>query len=100
MSMVIQQNLSPYYKNTENVKSYGSSGANKKDTTNGAAKETTSQYSGDAVVEFSGDGMAALEKSKDGAVKEKSMRVSFGNGGVHSDYCRNDKGKCKPCFAG
>lgn len=70
--MVIQQNYSPYYKDTGNVKSYGSSGANKGNTTNGAAKETTSQYSGDAVVEFSGDGMAALEKSKDGAVKEKS----------------------------
>ncbi len=100
MSMNVNQDYSQFYAGTEQIKSYGSNPAAKKDTlvkyrfnttdehgnkvmdkmsreeTIQAMKDIRSQYGNDAIVEFSGDGMAALvesRKSGNGADLDKIM---------------------------
>lgn len=88
MSMNVNQDYSQFYAGTEQLKSYGSNPAAKKDTlvkyrfnttdehgnkvmdkmsreeTIQAMKDIRSQYGNDVIVEFSGDGMAALVESR------------------------------------
>lgn len=88
MSINVNQDYSQFYVGTEQLKSYGSNSAAKKDTlvkyrfnttdehgnkimdkmsreeTLQAMRDIRSQYGDDAIVEFSGDGMAALVESK------------------------------------
>ena len=90
MSINVNQDYSQFFVGTEQIKSYGSNSAAKKDTlvkyrfnttdehgnkvmdkmsreeTIQAMKDIRSQYGNDAIVEFSGDGMAALVESKKG----------------------------------
>ncbi len=90
MSMNISLNYSQFYKGTEQIKSYGSATALKKDTlvryefnttdkdgnrimdkmskeeTMQVMNEITAQYGDNVIVEFSGDGLAALAESKKG----------------------------------
>lgn len=100
MSMNVNQDYSQFYVGTEQLKSYGSNSAVKKDVlvkyqfnttdehgnkvmdkmsreeTLQAMKDIRSQYGNDAIVEFSGDGMAALVESKksgNGADLDKIM---------------------------
>lgn len=100
MSMNVNQDYSQFYVGTEQLKSYGSNPAAKKDAlvkyrfnttdehgnrvmdrmsreeTLQAMKDIRSQYGNDAIVEFSGDGMAALVESKksgNGADLDKIM---------------------------
>lgn len=100
MSMNVNQDYSQFYVGTEQLKSYGSNSAAKKDAlvkyqfnatdehgnkvmdkmsreeTVQAMKDIRSQYGNDAIVEFSGDGMAALVESKksgNGADLDKIM---------------------------
>lgn len=100
MSMNVNQDCSQFYVGTEQLKSYGSNPAAKKDAlvkyrfnttdehgnkvmdkmsreeTLQAMKDIRLQYGNDAIVEFSGDGMAALVESKksgNGADPDKIM---------------------------
>ena len=100
MSINVNQDYSQFFVGTEQLKSYGSNSAAKKDTlvkyrfnttdehgnkvmdkmsreeTLQAMKDIRSQYGDDAIVEFSGDGMAALvesRKSGGGADLDKIM---------------------------
>lgn len=100
MSVNVNQDYSQFYAGTEQLKSYGSNSAAKKDAlvkyrfnttdehgnkvmdkmsreeTLQAMRDIRSQYGNDAVVEFSGDGMAALvesRKSGGGADLDKIM---------------------------
>jgi len=100
MSMNVNQDYSQFYAGTEQLKTYGSNSAAKKDTlvkyrfnttdehgnkvmdkmsreeTLQAMRDIRSQYGNDAIVEFSGDGMAALvesRKSGNGADLDKIM---------------------------
>ena len=84
MSISINQNYSQFYVGTEQLKSYGSNSATKKDTivkyrfnttdedgnkvmdkmskeeTMKAVNDISSQYGDNVIVQFSGDGLAAL----------------------------------------
>ena len=100
MAININQDYSQFFVGTEQLKSYGSNSAAKKDTlvkyrfnttdehgnkvmdkmsreeTLQAMKDIRSQYGDNAIVEFSGDGMAALVESKNssnGADLDKIM---------------------------
>lgn len=100
MAINVNQDYSQFYVGTEQLKSYGSNPAAKKDAlvkyrfnttdehgnkvmdkmsreeTLQAMKDIRSQYGDDAIVEFSGDGMAALVESKksgNGADLDKIM---------------------------
>lgn len=72
MSMNVNKDYSQFYVGTEQLKSYGSNSAAKKQ----AMKDIRPQYGNDAIVEFSGDGMEALVESKrsgNGADLDKIM---------------------------
>lgn len=100
MSMNVNQDYSQFYVGTDQLKSYGSNSAAKRDAlvkyqfnttdehgnkvmdkmsrdeTLQAMKDIRSQYGNDAIVEFSGDGIAALVESKksgNGADLDKIM---------------------------
>ena len=88
MSINVNQNYSQFYAGTEQLKSYGSNQAAKKDTlvkyqfnttdeqgnkimdkmskeeTLQAMKSISAQYGDNVIVEFSGDGMAAFAESR------------------------------------
>lgn len=119
MSMNVNQDYSQFYVGTEQLKSYGSNPAAKKDAlikyrfnttdehgnkvmdkmsreeTLQAMKDIRSQYGNDAIVEFSGDGMAALVESKksgNGADLDKIMAKKPGQQVVPEDMITHLEG--------
>lgn len=95
MSINVNQNYSQFYAGTEQLKSYGSNQAAKKDTlvkyqfnttdeqgnkimdkmskeeTLQAMKSISAQYGDNVIVEFSGDGMAAFAESRKGVLDKQ-----------------------------
>ena len=85
MSINVNQNYSQFYVGTEQLKSYGSNSAAKKDTIG-------SRYGDAVIVEFSGDGMAALVEGKQGSVvPEDKETMEARNVALQKDIVQIDK---------
>ena len=116
MAINVNQDYSQFYVGTEQLKSYGSNPAGKKDTLvkyrfntkdeNGnkimdkmsreetlqAMKDIRSQYGDDVIVEFSGDGMAALvESRKSSMMSENQEAMEARNAAFQKDIVQVDK---------
>lgn len=127
MSMNVNQDYSQFYVGTEQLKSYGSNSAVKKDTlvkyqfnttdkdgnkvmdkmskeeTMKAMNEISAQYGGNVIVQFSGDGLAALaisKKSSNEMTEEEAAAKAARDAAFQKEIKQIDRSINLPVYSG